>query len=75
MIVDRFERELRSYMHREPFHPFVVVLEDGRAIFIDEPSVAFGGGRAGFIGPDGLVEFFDCEQVKEFRLSQEEPAA
>jgi hypothetical protein len=75
MIVDQFERELRSFMHRKPYRPFVVVLTDGRTIFVDEPAIAFGGGRAAYIGPDSSVDVFDCEQVQEFRLAQEEPAA
>jgi hypothetical protein len=75
MTIVQFERELRSNMHREPYLPFLAVLNDGRSIFIDEPAIAFDGGRACFIGPDGLVETFDCEEVKEFRLAQGEPAA
>src|SRR5439155_1022464 len=75
MTIDKFERELRSHMHRSPFRPFLVVLNDGRTIFVDEPAIAFGGGRAAFIGPENAVDLFDCEDVKEFRLAQEEPAA
>jgi len=74
MNIDQFERELRSNMHRKPYRPFLVVLEEGRTILVDEPAIAFDGGRAAFIGSD-LVEVFDCEEVKEFRPAQEEPAA
>jgi hypothetical protein len=70
-----FERQLRERMRREPFEPFEVIIDDRRTIFVDKPTVAFGGGRAGFIGPDGVVEFFACEHVIEFRRSEEEPAS
>ena len=73
MNVEQFERELRAFMHREPFQPFIVRLNDNRMIFVDEPAIAFGGGRAGFIGPQE-IEVFDCEQVVEFRLATAEPA-
>ena len=74
MNVEQFERELRSWMHRKPFQPFHVVLTDGQSIFIDEPAIAFGGGRAGYIGPADEIRFFDCEQVSEFRIAKEQPA-
>jgi len=74
MTVDQFERELRLYKHRQPYRPFVVVLNDGRTIFADEPTIAFSGGRAVFLGPED-AEIVDCEQVQEFRLVEGEPAA
>ena len=74
MSVEQFERELRLLLRAEPFQPFEVVVSDGRTIYVDEPAVAFGGGRGGFIGPDEqLVEFFDCENVIEFRPATMEP--
>jgi len=69
-----FENQLRGLMRRSPFEPFVVMVNDGRTIYVDEPAVAFGGGRAGFIGPDELVEFFNCENVLGFRLGNQETA-
>jgi hypothetical protein len=69
-----FESQLRELVQREPFEPFVVMVNDGRSIFVDEPTVAFGGGRAGFIGPDELVEFFDCKNVVGFRMGNQETA-
>jgi hypothetical protein len=74
MTVDQFQRELRSHKHRQPYRPFVVVLNDGRSIFVDEPAIAFDGGRAVFLGPED-VEIVDCEQVTEIRLVEQEPAA
>ena len=67
MKLEQFENRLRELLRSEPFQPFVVIVNDGRTIIVDEPAVAFGGGRAGFIRPDEIVEFFDSEQVVEFR--------
>lgn len=76
MKQEHFEQELRRWMHRKPFEAFEVVVDDGRTIYVDEPAIAFGGGRAGFIGPDDRpVEFFDCEHVVEFRRAAKEPAS
>ena len=74
MNVNEFENQLRILLRREPFQPFVVVVNDGRTIYVDEPAVAFGGGRAGFIGPDEYVEFFDCENVVGFQPGTKETA-
>ena len=74
MDQSQFEAELRTLLRSEPFRPFTVDVDDGRAIFVDQPAIAFGGGRAGFIGPTGEIEFFDCEHVVQFRPAQEEPA-
>jgi hypothetical protein len=69
-----FERQLRDLLRRQPFEPFVVLVNNGRTIVVDEPTVAFGGGRAGFIGPDESVDFFDCDNVLGFRLGNQETA-
>ncbi|MCI0357908.1 MAG: hypothetical protein L0211_05390 [Planctomycetaceae bacterium] len=73
MTIEQFENQLREHLRRTPFLPFIVKLSDGRTIFVDEPAVSFGGGRAGFIGPDEYVEFFDCEQVERIELASAEP--
>jgi hypothetical protein len=69
-----FEGQLRELLRKDPFQPFVVLVSDGRAIHVDEPSIAFGGGRAGFIGPDDLVEFFNWQNVVGFRPAGYETA-
>jgi hypothetical protein len=74
MSIEQFERELRSKKHGQPFRPFNILLKDGRTILVDEPAIAFDGGRAVVLGEHD-VEIIDCEDVKEFRLAQEEPAA
>lgn len=67
MKLDEFESQLRELLRREPFEPFTIVVADGRTIYVDKPSIAFGGGRGGFIPAEGSVEFFDYEQVVAFR--------
>ena len=69
-----FESQLRDLLRRDPFEPFVILVNNGRSIFVDEPAVAFGGGRAGFIGADEIVEFFDCDSVLGFRPGNQEAA-
>jgi hypothetical protein len=69
-----FERQLRDLLGRKPFEPFVIIVDDGRNIFVDEPAVAFNAGRAGFIPHEGPVEFFDCENVLGFRSGSQETA-
>jgi hypothetical protein len=75
MKLHEFEKELRSLLRREPFEPFVVLVNDGRTIYVDEPALAFGGGRAGLIGPDEYVEFFDSESVIGFQPGTRETAS
>jgi hypothetical protein len=74
MKAEDFENRLRELVRRKPFEPFVVIVNDGRSIHVDEPAVAFGGGKAGFIGPDELVEFFNCENVVAFQPASRETA-
>jgi hypothetical protein len=66
MSAYEFEKQLRERLRRAPFQPFVINVNDGRRILVDAPAVAFDAGRAGFIGQDELVEFFDCENVVGF---------
>jgi hypothetical protein len=74
MSIEQFERELRELLRAEPFQPFEIVVSSGRTIYIDEPAIAFGGGKGGFIGPgDAPVEFFDSAEVVEFRPATMEP--
>jgi hypothetical protein len=70
-----FESALRELLRGDPFQPFEVQINDGRTIIVDEPAVAFGGGRAGFIGADELVEFFDSDSVVAFRTANQELAS
>jgi hypothetical protein len=74
MSVKQFEDELRALLRAKPFKPFSVIMEGEETIFVDEPAVAFDGGAASFIDAESEVHFFECEQVREFRLANEELA-
>jgi hypothetical protein len=66
MTNDEFEQQLRTWVRRQPFLPFAVVLLDGERVEVDSPeALAFDGGAAGFIEPDGVVRFFKSGQVRE----------
>ncbi len=55
MTAEMFERTLRSFVRHSPFQPFVMELEEGRQILIDDPeAVAFNGSGAGYIGPEEI---------------------
>jgi hypothetical protein len=76
MTKDQFYAQLKEFVHREPFAPFVVELRDGRRIVIKQLPVAFGDEAAGFIDPDdgALVDFYH-DEVTSFRfLEQGAPA-
>jgi hypothetical protein len=68
MTPEAFEQRLIALVHREPFAPFVVELEDGRRIAVDHPAVAINNGGAGFLSDaDGLVDF-SCRDVRRITL-------
>jgi hypothetical protein len=65
MTIEEFEDTLRALIRREPFEPFAVELLDGERFVVDRAdAVAFNGGAAGFIGPDGTIHFFNNEEVR-----------
>ncbi len=66
MTEEQFDNVVRELTQRKPFIPFVVELQDGEKIVVATPSVAFGGGVAGFISEtDGLVGF-SAKEVRAF---------
>jgi hypothetical protein len=68
MTSEAFEQQLLALVHREPFSPFLVELENGRRIAIDRPAVAINNGGAGFLSDaDGLVDF-SCDEVRRIAL-------
>jgi len=75
MTQQEFEETIRECIWREPFQPFVVELLDGTIIDVDAPSVAMGGGEAGFITAEEDVIFFAHENVKTIRVPTRELSA
>jgi hypothetical protein len=67
MTQELFEQLLRENIRRKPFLPFVVEMNDGKRIIVDNPSVAFNDGGAVYVGDDRLDDFV-CEDVKSIRL-------
>jgi hypothetical protein len=72
---ETFEDALRSFLRREPFLPFVVELASGEQITVEEPTVAFNGGAAGYLSPSYDLKEFACENVRDIRLAAQEPAS
>jgi hypothetical protein len=69
---EQFRRTLRQFVQREPFLPFVVELTTGKKIVVEEPTVAFGGGVAGYFSPSFELINFHCDNVKQIRLATQE---
>jgi hypothetical protein len=70
MTQEHFTQQLRDFLHRQPFQPFLVELQDGRTIAITEPAVAIAGSAAGFLSDtDGLVSF-SCDEVRRMVLAR-----
>ena len=64
MSVADFEQTLRRLRNEEPFHPFLIRLNDGEIIFVDKPlALGFSGGSAAFISAPGDVSFFKAIEV------------
>jgi hypothetical protein len=67
-------QQLREFVHRQPFQPFVVELLDGQSLLIDRPAMLFNGGAVGFLSDtDGLVAF-SCDEVRRIALAKWEAA-
>jgi hypothetical protein len=61
-----FERTLRAFSQRVPFHPFAVELVSGSLVTVDHPeALVFRGGLAVYISPDGIPSLFDHEGVSQ----------
>jgi hypothetical protein len=67
MSAEQFERQIRDQIRARPFHPFLVVLENGQTVHIDKPKAAINAGGAGVVDADGEIHLLECEQVREIR--------
>lgn len=66
MQTEAFERSLRAFVRRAPFQPFTVELTSGTRFQVTHPeALAFNGGLAVHIGPDGTPSLFDHESVSQ----------
>lgn len=67
MTPKQVEEKLIALIHRKPFIPFIIEMNNGESHEIDRPGLAIAGGGAGFIGPDGGlvdVEFKDVRSIR-----------
>ena len=66
MQIEAFERSLRAFVRREPFQPFSVELTGGARFQVLHPeALAFSGGLAVYIDPNGAPGLFDHESVSQ----------
>ncbi len=66
MQIEAFERSLRAFVRRAPFQPFTVELTSGTRFQVLHPeALAFNGGLAVYIGPDGAPSLFDHGSVSQ----------
>jgi len=64
MDTESFERTLRAFLRRAPFHPFTVALVNGDRFQVDRPeALVLRGGGAVFVTADGVPALFDRESV------------
>lgn len=64
MAPDNWEKTLRAFQRRVPFHPFTVELSSGSKIEVDHPeALVMRGGTAVYLGPDGDLTLFDHHAV------------
>jgi len=61
-----FEQAMRSFLHRKPFHPFVIEFDDGEQWVVGKPETLMysDGGTAVFFRQDGSFDFIDSDAVQ-----------
>jgi hypothetical protein len=67
MTLDQVEERVTQLIHREPFVPFVVEMQDGQMLEIADPGLAINGGGAVFFGQDGALVDFEFKAVRSIR--------
>lgn len=68
---ENLERTLRTLIRAEPFRPFAVELVSGSRFRVEHPeALAFSGGVAVYISPDGTPTIFDDESVSQIIARQ-----
>ena len=66
MTADHFDKTLRAYQKRRPFHSFVIRFVSGEQIDVDHPeAVVIRGGVGVYISSAGVPTLFDHESVSE----------
>jgi hypothetical protein len=66
MTDKNFDRTLRAFQRRSPFHPFTVALVNGDRFQVDHPeALVIRDGVAVFIAAGGVPTLFDHESVSQ----------
>ncbi len=66
MESESFDRSLRAFCRRVPFQPFTVELLSGTRFQVEHSeALAFSGGMAVYIAPDGTPSLFDHRSVSQ----------
>jgi len=74
MTIKQVEDKLTELVHREPFIPFVVELNDGQTLIVPHPP-AFDENGAVFFGSDGGLVDFWFNNVRSIRFLSSEAVA
>ncbi len=74
MEIKQVEQKLTEMVHRKPFIPFVVELNDGESLIVPHPP-AFDAAGAVFFGTDGGLVDFWFKNVREIHLYNSEAVA
>ncbi|HEV3237032.1 MAG TPA: hypothetical protein VGZ25_08590 [Gemmataceae bacterium] len=75
MTPEQVEERIIELIHREPFAPFVVEMNDGESLEIQHPRLAINGGGAVFFGPDGGLVDFEFHKVRSIIIRTKEAVA
>jgi len=63
--------KLRMLRRAQPFHPFVILLDDGRRIPVTNPEwmlVTEEGGSVGVFQKDDSLSMFETSMIKEIKV-------
>jgi hypothetical protein len=74
MTPETFQKELRTLLDRQPFHPFLIELEAGGPWRVDRrEAIQYNVGKNAVYIHDGDFDFVECENVRRF--VDQEPAS
>ena len=66
MESESFDRSLRALCRRVPFQSFTVEVQSGTRFRVERPeALAFNGGTAVYIAPDGTPTLFDHRSISQ----------
>ena len=75
MSPKQVEKQVIELIHREPFAPFVVEINDSQLLENPHARLSNNGAGAGFFGPDGGIVDFEFKTVRAIRAHNAEAAA